>query len=373
MAKRKTFYVVSDVYGSGLSCIAIAVFGYLCFCADRSGECFPPMEKIAENVNVSARSVQRAVQELVARKMIAVLPHFARTKSGARRRSSNLYRILNLPKDRGTPEEPAQRGDTATARQGDTAAARQGDTAAGQRGDTAAEQRGDTAAYPPVTPCPDPGDTVSGEIHHNSKTITANSTIPVSQKTVAAENGRTDKQANGEDGRMEICQTDFLPENRQPTAGQTDPLPENRQPAAARQESGAWSGAWARNAASAPLPACEPDAPKQDEPELKQDLLRMGLDRYRDRTFAAEVEQAVRTMYRSESIRVRGQTIGQEVARYVLRQLTAAHIEFVDRQMFTAAAPIQNRQAYLIACLYNAPVEWLLARKKGGKPAAPPL
>ena len=74
--------------------------------ADDQGLCWPRVSTVAEKVEVSTRTVQRALHYLVKRKMITVEPRLRSDGSS----SSNLYRLrirgsvnLPLPPDRLTP------------------------------------------------------------------------------------------------------------------------------------------------------------------------------------------------------------------------------------------------------------------------------
>lgn len=54
----------ADIYKSGLPKRAIIVYIYLCDRANVEGQCWPSMRRIAEDLNVSLRTVNRAVKEL---------------------------------------------------------------------------------------------------------------------------------------------------------------------------------------------------------------------------------------------------------------------------------------------------------------------
>ena len=77
------------------------------------------------------------------------------------------------------------------------------------------------------------------------------------------------------------------------------------------------------------------------------------------RHIADAVEDAIRTMYNAESIRVNGRTVPQGAVRSVLRSLTIDHIDFIIRQLEKQDPEdkVTNGRAYLMACIYNAPAD----------------
>ena len=89
------------------------------------------------------------------------------------------------------------------------------------------------------------------------------------------------------------------------------------------------------------------------------------MDLFEDRTFAKAVRHALRRMYHSDSIRVNGQTVPRADVRAVLGLLTIDHIDFVERQLREATAQVTCGEKYLMACLYNAPLD-CLARSRCG-------
>lgn len=58
MAKR------SDIYKSGLPMRAILVYVYLCDRANTEGQCWPSQRRISKDLDISMRTVSRAVKEL---------------------------------------------------------------------------------------------------------------------------------------------------------------------------------------------------------------------------------------------------------------------------------------------------------------------
>ena len=97
MAKRKTFYVPAAIFDGDRSAYAVAVYAYLCFCADQSGVCFPGINTIAAHTGMSRSSVQRALKELEGSGMLRAAATGQPTGSGRVRRGTNRYRILHAP------------------------------------------------------------------------------------------------------------------------------------------------------------------------------------------------------------------------------------------------------------------------------------
>ena len=101
-------------------------------------------------------------------------------------------------------------------------------------------------------------------------------------------------------------------------------------------------------------PDHDPDGEKKG---LSAILSRLQLDLYEDKPFAKAVRHALRRMYHAESIRVNGSAIPREDVRSVLEMLTIDHVDFVERQLREATAAVTCGERYLIACLYNAPLD----------------
>ncbi len=110
----------------------------------------------------------------------------------------------------------------------------------------------------------------------------------------------------------------------------------------------------------------DPD-PDRDRGErnLKTVLSRLQLDLFEDKAFAKAVRHALRRMYHSESIRVKGEAIPRETVRDALDLLTVDHIDFVERQLREATGHVTCGESYLMSCLYNAPLD-CLARSRCG-------
>ena len=79
-----------SVYGEELPHRAITVYMYLKERADRNNQCFPAMSTIAEELNLSRRTVQRAVRDLIKAGYLMTEQRW-RQKGG---RSSLLYTVL---------------------------------------------------------------------------------------------------------------------------------------------------------------------------------------------------------------------------------------------------------------------------------------
>ena len=81
---------------------------------------------------------------------------------------------------------------------------------------------------------------------------------------------------------------------------------------------------------------------------------------------ASAVEDAIRTMYNADSIRVNGRTVPQGAVRSVLKSLTIDHIDFIIRQLenTTPDDKVTNGRAYLMACIYNAPADCAVNDRK---------
>lgn len=242
MAKRKTFYVATDVFDRELSPAAIAVYAYLSFCGNKERQCFPSVKTIANACGIGTTCTRSAIRELTESGLIRREPNYAVTKTGRRRRMTNLYTLLKAPWAPSPGEAPLPR-DTNDA------------------------------------PSPD-----GGEMNNDRKAI--------------------------------------------------KPLPSIGQ--------------------------------YNEENELERLIAGLELDLYEDRRFAQAVEQAIRAMYRAEEIKVNGQIVPQSAVRDVLRRLTIDHIDFVLAQLcdLNLDEPIRRGQAYLISCIYNAPVDCLVNQKR---------
>lgn len=79
-----------SIYGEELPHRAITVYMYLKERADKNNQCFPAMSTIAEELNLSRRTVQRAVADLIKAGYIETGQRW-RQRGG---RSSLLYTVL---------------------------------------------------------------------------------------------------------------------------------------------------------------------------------------------------------------------------------------------------------------------------------------
>ena len=77
------------IYDLGLTHKAVSVYWYLCGRADKNGECYPSVGRIAEDLNLSRCTVFRAFNELEEN---GLLEREARYHTQGGRRSS-LYKI----------------------------------------------------------------------------------------------------------------------------------------------------------------------------------------------------------------------------------------------------------------------------------------
>ena len=108
----------------------------------------------------------------------------------------------------------------------------------------------------------------------------------------------------------------------------------------------------------------DPD-PDGEKKGLSAILSRLQLDLYEDKSFSKSVRHALRRMYHSDSIRVKGEMIPRDQVRSSMELLTIDHIDFVQRQLREATAAVTWGEGYLISCLYNAPLD-CMARSRCG-------
>lgn len=110
----------------------------------------------------------------------------------------------------------------------------------------------------------------------------------------------------------------------------------------------------------------DPDRdPDRREQGLGAILDRLQLDIFYDKTFSKSVRHALRRMYHAESIRVNGDTIPRQDVRSAMALLTIDHIDFVERQLHEATSSVTCGEKYLIACLYNAPLDCMAKSRCG--------
>jgi len=95
---------------------AYAVFGALSLHADDSGKCWPSVDRLAELTGLTARSVRTQLRRLELAGWVETSP-----RTDGKTRLTNLYRIVNPPKDprnETTPPPEASAGGGGTRRQG---------------------------------------------------------------------------------------------------------------------------------------------------------------------------------------------------------------------------------------------------------------
>lgn len=95
------------IYDLGLSHKAVSVYCYLANCADKNGECYPSVRRIAEDLSINKSTVFRAFNELEEQ---GLLEREARYHTQGGRRSS-LYKIKG-------EITPANREDNVTSEKG---------------------------------------------------------------------------------------------------------------------------------------------------------------------------------------------------------------------------------------------------------------
>ena len=101
-----------------------------------------------------------------------------------------------------------------------------------------------------------------------------------------------------------------------------------------------------------------------DGNDLEEILEKLHLDTFEDRPFARSIEQAIRTMYRTEEITVKKQRIPRDAARDRLRLLTIDHIDYIEAQLGNRYDPVTCGESYLISCLYNAPMDYMVNARR---------
>ena len=102
---RKEFYVASEVFKKPLGSAARSVFMFLSCCANRDGECFPSIRRIANECGLCRNTVIRAISELVNAGLISRQTRITGSGAGLRQ-TSNLYRILAARGERKPAPQP---------------------------------------------------------------------------------------------------------------------------------------------------------------------------------------------------------------------------------------------------------------------------
>lgn len=72
------------IYDLGLSHKAVSVYCYLANRADRNGECFPSVRRIAEDLKISKATVFRAFNELEKNELLERFPSSSRSGGQAK-------------------------------------------------------------------------------------------------------------------------------------------------------------------------------------------------------------------------------------------------------------------------------------------------
>ena len=96
------------IYDLGLSHKAVSVYCYLAGCADKNGECYLSVRRIAEDLSVNKSTVFRAFNELEEQGLLERFPRY-HTQGGRR---SSLYKI------KGEITLTGNRGDNASSKKG---------------------------------------------------------------------------------------------------------------------------------------------------------------------------------------------------------------------------------------------------------------
>ena len=77
------------IYDMGLPHRAVAVYCYLCRCANKKGECFPSVRRIASDISLCRSTVFKALNDLEAKGLVSRKRRYH--PSGAFR--SSLYKV----------------------------------------------------------------------------------------------------------------------------------------------------------------------------------------------------------------------------------------------------------------------------------------
>ena len=97
------------------------------------------------------------------------------------------------------------------------------------------------------------------------------------------------------------------------------------------------------------------------DPELARILDRLQLHLYEDKQFSAMIEHVIRKMYAADAITVKKQRIPQGAVRSVLNMLTINHIDFILQKLREGTDEVNSGEAYVMSCLYNAPIDCTVA------------
>ena len=88
------------------------------------------------------------------------------------------------------------------------------------------------------------------------------------------------------------------------------------------------------------------------------DRLQLHLYQGTEKTFARSVENTIKLMWYSNTIKVNNRRIGQGAVRSVLKELTIDHVDFILSRIRNIGDRVTNGQAYLVSCIYNAPADF---------------
>ena len=89
-------------------------------------------------------------------------------------------------------------------------------------------------------------------------------------------------------------------------------------------------------------------------------LENLHLDVFYDRDFAQSVQQTIERMYDAPYVTVNGQRVERDDVRRRLKLLTINHIDYVQRQLDEHGGEVLNGERYLMACIFNAPVDCMV-------------
>ncbi len=90
------------------------------------------------------------------------------------------------------------------------------------------------------------------------------------------------------------------------------------------------------------------------------------LDTFFDQVFAQSVKQAIKTMYGLPVLSVNGTKIENAAIRARLSMLTIDHIDYVEQQLDRLSGEVTSGERYLMACVFNAPVDCMVKNAKSG-------
>lgn len=103
MSKRTKFWMSSAVFDKKLSASAFYVYGYLSWCANKQGICYPAVSTIAKCCVLSTNTVRTALKELTQKGLIRIKSNYITTNHGRRRQTSNTYYLLPQKLSPDTP------------------------------------------------------------------------------------------------------------------------------------------------------------------------------------------------------------------------------------------------------------------------------